>query len=156
MVLDVLLQAQKESLDDLSFRYGCRARNCGVCTIDVNGKPRLACRARVKDGDIISPLSTLPVIKDLIVKRDNISRQLVGGFNDISNNNNLNVEAEKSYHNLTACIECYACLHNCPLHKLNDLKQSGKEESFRYGNPFSFLKLQREVSRSNNTRDRKE
>ena len=77
MVLDVLLQAQQESLDDLSFRYGCRARNCGVCTIDINGKPRLACRARVKDGDIISPLSTLPVIKDLIVKRDNISRQLV-------------------------------------------------------------------------------
>ena len=48
MVLDVLLQAQQESLDDLSFRYGCRARNCGVCTIDINGKPRLACRARVK------------------------------------------------------------------------------------------------------------
>jgi|TARA_B000000532_G_scaffold207169_1_gene175306 succinate dehydrogenase/fumarate reductase iron-sulfur protein len=142
MVLDVLLQAQEESLDDLSFRYGCRARNCGVCTIDINGKPRLACRARVKDGDIISPISTLPVIKDLIVKRDNISRQLVG-FNNISNNNNLNIEAEKSYHNLTACIECYACLHNCPLHKLNDLKLSQKEESFKYGNPFSFLKLQR-------------
>ena len=35
MVLDVLLQAQEESLDDLSFRYGCRARNCGVCTIDI-------------------------------------------------------------------------------------------------------------------------
>ena len=49
MVLDVLLQAQQESLDDLSFRYGCRARNCGVCTIDINGKPRLACRARVKE-----------------------------------------------------------------------------------------------------------
>ena len=36
----------------------------GVCAIDVNGKPRLACRARVKDGDIISPLST-PVIKKI-------------------------------------------------------------------------------------------
>ena len=61
-----------------------------------------------KDGDIISPLSTLPVIKDLIVKRDNISRQLVG-FNDISNNNNLNVEAEKSYHNLN-CLHRMLCL----------------------------------------------
>ena len=29
MVLDVLLQAQEEKIDDLSFRYGCRARNCG-------------------------------------------------------------------------------------------------------------------------------
>ena len=63
MVLDVLLQAQEEKIDDLSFRYGCRARNCGVCTVDINGKPRLACRARVKADDLISPLSTLPVIK---------------------------------------------------------------------------------------------
>ena len=68
MVLDVLLQAQEESVDDLSFRYGCRARNCGVCTVDINGKPRLACRARAKDNDVISPLATLPVVKDLIVK----------------------------------------------------------------------------------------
>ena len=49
---------KEEKIDDLSFRYGCRARNCGVCTVDINGKPRLACRARVKEGDTISPLST--------------------------------------------------------------------------------------------------
>ena len=142
MVLDVLLQAQEEKIDDLSFRYGCRARNCCVCTVDINGKPRLACRARVKDGDLISPLATLPVIKDLVVKRDNISRQLIG-FNNISNKNNLNVEADKSYHKLTACIECYACLDKCPLHQLNNLKESKNRMSFKHGNPFSFLKLQR-------------
>ena len=42
MVLDVLLQAQEKQIDDLSFRYGCRARNCGICIVDINGKPRLA------------------------------------------------------------------------------------------------------------------
>ena len=141
MALDVLLQAQEEVYDDLAFRYGCRARNCGVCTVDINGKPRLACRARVKDNDLISPMSTLPVIKDLIVKRDNISRQLVG-FNNLSNKNNLNVEADKNYHNLTACIECYACLHKCPLHAMNDTKNNNKKK-YEFGNPFSFLKLQR-------------
>ena len=141
MVLDVLLQAQQESIDDLSFRYGCRARNCGVCTVDVNGKPRLACRARVKENDVISPLATLPVIKDLIVKRDSISRQLIG-FNNISRKNNLNVEADKTYHNLTACIECYACLDGCPLHKKNNLENKDNN-AYPFGNPFSFLKLQR-------------
>ena len=30
MVLDVLLQAQATTMPDLAFRYGCRARNCGV------------------------------------------------------------------------------------------------------------------------------
>ena len=141
MVLDVLLQAQQERIDDLSFRYGCRARNCGVCTVDVNGKPRLACRARVKEDDVISPIATLPVIKDLIVKRDSISRQLIG-FNNISRKNNLNVEADKAYHNLTACIECYACLDGCPLHKKNNLEDKDNS-AYQYGNPFSFLKLYR-------------
>ena len=141
MVLDVLLQAQEKKIDDLSFRYGCRARNCGVCTVDINGKPRLACRARVKADDLISPLSTLPVIKDLIVKRDAIPRQMVG-YNKIPNKNNLNIEADISYHNLTACIECYACLDGCPVHKKNSLEIKDNNP-YLYGNPFSFLKLQR-------------
>ena len=142
MALDVLLQAQERKIDDLAFRYGCRARNCGVCTIDVNSRPRLACRARVKEGDILSPIATLPVIKDLIVKRDGIPRQMIG-YNKLAYKNNLNVEADPSYHTLTSCIECYACLDGCPLHKKNDLEAKENNNAYRYGNPFSFLKLQR-------------
>ena len=108
MALDVLLQIQEKEIDDLAFRYGCRARNCGICTVNINNKPRLACRARVKEGDIISSIETLPVIKDLIVKRDKVSKQM-NGFNNFTKKNDLNVEADNSYHSLTACIECYAC-----------------------------------------------
>ena len=36
MILDVLLQAQATKMPDLAFRYGCRARNCRVCTVDIN------------------------------------------------------------------------------------------------------------------------
>ena len=50
MALDVLLQAQATELPDLAFRYGCRNRTCGICTVDVNGRPRVGCRARVRDG----------------------------------------------------------------------------------------------------------
>ena len=142
MALDVLLQAQEKEIDDLAFRYGCRARNCGVCTIDVNSRPRLACRARVKEGDTLGPMATLPVIKDLVVKRDMIPRQMVG-YNKISSKNNLNVEANNTYHNLTACIECYACLDGCPIHKKNNLGIKNENRAYAYGNPFSFLKLQR-------------
>ena len=68
MALDVLMQAQSEVIPDLAFRYGCRARNCGVCTIDINDRPRVACRARVKDGDKLSAIATLPVLSDLVVR----------------------------------------------------------------------------------------
>ena len=142
MALDVLLQAQEKKYDDLAFRYGCRARNCGVCTIDINDRPKLACRARVKAGDVLSAMATLPVIKDLVVKRDAITRQMKG-YNNISHTNDLNKDADKTYHNLTACIECYACLDGCPVHAKNNIVDIQNNVAYKYGNPYSFLKIQR-------------
>ena len=154
MALDVLLQAQATSMPDLAFRYGCRARNCGVCTIDINERPRIACRARVRDGDRISPMATLPVLSDLVVRRDGIARQMQGRLGGGGQGNDLNVEAPAVYHDLTACIECYACLNNCPMHLRNfadrlpgDVDEPSElpnaSGGYRWGNPFSLLKLQR-------------
>ena len=152
MALDVLLQAQATTMPELAFRFGCRARNCGVCTININGKPRIACRARVRDGDILSHMATLPVLADLVVRRDGIARQLRGRLQSGGRRNQLNLEAPKAYHDLTACIECYACLDNCPMHARNfnndlptntHVHQLENDEGYRWGNPFSLLKLQR-------------
>ncbi len=154
MVLDVLLQAQATTMPDLAFRYGCRARNCGVCTVDINGKPRIACRARVREGDRISAVATLPALGDLVVRRDGVARQMRGRLSSGAQANDLNVEAPEAYHDLTSCIECYACLHNCPMHARNfgggtpaelpegtEMPDAGA--GYRWGNPFSLLKLQR-------------
>lgn len=154
MVLDVLLQAQLDSIPDLAFRYGCRARNCGVCTVDINGKPRIACRARAREGDRISAVATLPVAGDLVARRDGIARQLHGKLAGFPRHNDLNVEASDDYHDLTACIECYACLDKCPMHARNfdggipgDIKDKttlpDPSAGYRWGNPFSLLKIQR-------------
>ena len=144
MILDVLLKAQATTLPDLAFRYGCRARNCGVCTVDINGRPRVACRARVREGDHISPVNTLPVLADLVVRRDGVARQMRDRLTSVAQGNDLNKEPPEDYHALTACIECYACLQKCPMHVKNF--ENGKEEDapdgYQYGNPFSLLKLQ--------------
>ncbi|MBM85262.1 MAG: hypothetical protein CMM47_04490 [Rhodospirillaceae bacterium] len=110
MILDVLLQAQASAIPDLAFRYGCRARNCGVCTVDLNGQPRVACRARAREGDRISPLNTLPVLADLVVRRDGVARQMRNRLVRSAPGNDLNKEPPEDYNELTACIECYACL----------------------------------------------
>jgi ferredoxin len=151
MVLDVLLQAQATTMPDLAFRYGCRARNCGVCTVDINDLPRIACRARAREGDKISPVATLPVVGDLVVRRDGIARQMRGRL-QTAQGNDLNVEAPAEYHELTSCIECYACLNNCPMHMRNfdgglpgdmdPADQPDPAEGYCWGNPFSLLKLQ--------------
>jgi succinate dehydrogenase / fumarate reductase iron-sulfur subunit len=145
MALDVLLQAQATTMPDLAFRFGCRARNCGVCTIDVNGRPRIACRARVKESDTLSPMATLPALSDLVVRRDGIARQLMGRLAGGAGANELNREAPDDYHALTACIECYACLHECPMHQrnLDATPPPDPGNGYPWGNPFSLLKLQR-------------
>jgi succinate dehydrogenase / fumarate reductase, iron-sulfur subunit len=153
MVLDVLLQAQATTLPDLAFRYGCRARNCGVCTVDINNKPRVACRAIAREGDRISPMATLPALSDLVVRRDGVARQMRGRLSTAAQANDLNVEAPDDYHALTGCIECYACLDGCPMHARNfdgglpgdmaDGTAPDPATGYRWGNPFSLLKLQR-------------
>ncbi len=147
MALDVLLQAQAATMPDLAFRYGCRNRTCGVCTIDINGRPRIACRARVREGDVLSAPGALPVVRDLIARRDGVARQLRGHLPNGVRGNDLNVAAPDDYHALTACIECYACLDKCPMHARN-FDTDGNEHrdeggAYRWGNPFSLLKLQR-------------
>ena len=144
MILDVLLQAQATDIPDLAFRYGCRARNCGGCTVDVNGRPRLACRARIKEGDRVSPVNTLPPLADLVVRRDGVARQMRGRLTSVAQGNDLNQNAPDDYHELTACVECYACLQNCPMHARNftDGANPDPSEGYQWGNPFSLLKLQ--------------
>lgn len=144
MILDVLLQAQATTMPDLAFRYGCRARNCGVCTVDINGRPRVACRARVREDDRISPVNTLPVLADLVVRRDGVARQMRDRLTSVAQGNDLNKDPPEDYHALTACIECYACLQKCPMHAKNfeNGAEASASDGYQYGNPFSLLKLQ--------------
>lgn len=139
VALDVLLQAQVTSMPDLAYRYGCRNGQCGVCTIEVNGKPKLACNCKVRENDTLSALSTLPVLQDLVVNRDRINDQLRGRLPAVEHQPDLAAADHSDYHSLNRCIDCYACLNKCPLHAQND--PGGAE--YTRGNPYAFLKIQR-------------
>ena len=140
MALDVLLQAQDESMPGLAYRYGCRNGLCGLCTIDINGKPKLACRTKLRNGDTLSALSSLPVIKDLVVNREFVNKQLRGKLPVRAKKTNQNATDNLiSYPRLNQCIECYACLTGCPMHEKNDKHLEGDNQ---YGNPYALLKIQ--------------
>ena len=127
-ILEVLQKAQ-HSIPDLAFRYGCRNARCGVCTVEVCGKPRLACRDRVKDGDRISALKTLPVLRDLVNDRSPADHRLQGRMPMAPAQTGSSPDAV--YLDLGKCIACYACLEGCPIHAAG------------LGDPASMLRLQR-------------
>ena len=46
VVLDVLHRIQALQANDLAIRWNCKAGKCGSCSMEINGRPRLACMTR--------------------------------------------------------------------------------------------------------------
>lgn len=46
----------------------CRRGICGRCTVNVNGKPCLACQTIVNDDIIIEPIPKRKVVRDIFVE----------------------------------------------------------------------------------------
>ena len=71
VVLDVIHRVQATEMSDLAVRWNCKAGKCGSCSMEINGKPRLACMTRMnsfEEGETITvtPLRAFPVIRDLV------------------------------------------------------------------------------------------
>ena len=70
VVLDVVHRIQAEQAPDLAVRWNCKAGKCGSCSMEINGRPRLACMTRMNtfaqdEVVTVQPLKAFPVIKDL-------------------------------------------------------------------------------------------
>ena len=71
VVLDVLHRLQATQANDLAIRWNCKAGKCGSCSMEINGRPRLACMTRMSIFEpdetlTITPMRTFPVIRDLV------------------------------------------------------------------------------------------
>jgi succinate dehydrogenase / fumarate reductase iron-sulfur subunit len=134
-VLQALLRIYRDQ-EPLAFRYGCRFRKCGLCALEVNGRPRLACRTPLRENMTLRPLRALPVVRDLVVDRQPAFatllplrpwiEELAGGANP----RRLKQPAE--HQQLMACTECLGCLSTCPTYHYDDPGCGG---------PFHFVKL---------------
>ena len=72
VVLDAIHHIQANQDSTLSCRWNCKAGKCGSCSAEINGKPRLLCKARVRDYTdgtepiTVHPIKSFPLIKDLV------------------------------------------------------------------------------------------
>jgi len=136
-ILEALLYIYDNHDSTLAFRYGCRVKNCGLCAINADGRPVLACVAEVKHDMEISPLNNLPLIKDLVIDRTHVFHRLSDYSPFIHRKELLLGEPEviiqpQEHLQLMSCRECLCCLSACPKYDYRNK---------HFGGPFGFVKL---------------
>src|SRR5499433_3798251 len=124
VLLDILHRLQATQAGDLAVRWNCKAGKCGSCSMEINGRPRLACMSRMSlfppDEPItITPLRTFPVIRDLVTDVSfNFTKALempafappAGLAPGAYRMQQVDVERSQEFRK---CIECFLCQNTC-------------------------------------------
>ena len=143
-VLD-LLEYVNEHEEPFAFQRECRLFKCGVCAVNVNGRPYLACKKRIHEFKnrhvlMVEPLSCYPLIKDLLVDFS-VDLQQRSGLRPFPEAASAGVSASSPtgkecelLRDYTSCIRCGICVEVCVR-----LEQSRREHL----NPLHLLDLAR-------------
>ncbi|MGQ4910912.1 MAG: fumarate reductase (CoM/CoB) subunit TfrB [Candidatus Thorarchaeota archaeon] len=122
-VLDALLYIQDKYDSSLAFRWECRGGQCGSCAVRVNATARIACRTKVEPDEdlVLQPLEKLPIIKDLVTDMAQVTHRIrrirpyVARDKPLPRPVIIHAEEIEKLRELRKCIECSACLSNCPI-----------------------------------------
>jgi len=133
VVLDVIHRIQAKEANDLAVRWNCKAGKCGSCSVEINGKPRLACMTRMNEFDedktvIITPLKSFPVMRDIVtdVSWNYKQNQKILPFSPSKKDKEkdfvmMQKDVERVQH-FRKCIECYLCQNMCHVIRDNEGK----------------------------------
>ena len=124
VVLDILHRLQATQTPDLAVRWNCKAGKCGSCSVEINGRPRLACMTRMNlfepdEVITVTPMRTFPVIRDLVTDVSfnyTKARQIPSFTPDPElkpgelRMQQVDVQRSQEFRK---CIECYLCQDVC-------------------------------------------
>lgn len=150
-VLEALAHIYENTDPTLVFRFGCRFDKCGLCAVEVNGRPRMACFTDVKDGMRIGPLRGMPVLRDLVIDRAAFFEALRELEIYIPQQGELAepqvIRQSDEHKKLLSCVECLACNATCPGYDFEKNPLAG---------PYVFVKLAQMHLDPRNCVDRRE
>jgi fumarate reductase iron-sulfur subunit len=126
VVLDALNHVKAQQDPTLSYRWSCHMAVCGSCGMMVNGEPKLACKAFLRNytGVIrVEPLAHFPIERDLVTVIDDFMDKLKRVRPYLIPKEEKSIEAGeyrqtpaelKKYKQYTQCINCMLCYAACP------------------------------------------
>ena len=107
----------------IMWQHACLQKKCGACAMVVNGIPRLACNCFLRDYKkdvVITPLRKFPIIKDLVVDRSLLFRNLELLETWIKGEANIADRDNEIVYETSKCLQCGCCLEVCPNFHLED------------------------------------
>jgi fumarate reductase (CoM/CoB) subunit B len=150
-VMEALMHIYENEDPTLAFRFGCRFNKCGLCAVEVNGRPRMACFTEAKDGMKIAPLARMPVVRDLVIDRVAFFDALRELQLYIPEQEELSqpqtIQEPETHKKLLHCVECLACNSTCPNYDFAKNPFAG---------PYVFVKLAQLHLDPRNTFDRRQ
>lgn len=152
-VLDVLEQLRAEQDPTLAFSGCCHAGKCGLCALELDGRPVLACLAPARERMHLAPLRGFPVETDLRLDRtgiqsllDTLALQSRSADREAALPPRLRLgQAGRLFRQSAACLECLCCMAVCPLLRAG---RSG------FSGPMPLVRLLRYGLDPRDTRDR--
>jgi succinate dehydrogenase/fumarate reductase iron-sulfur protein len=108
----------------LSFRFNCKGRHCGECSMMINGKPGLSCAVPMSRELTLEPLQNLPVIKDLVIDRGHAYKSITERPPSMDGKDRkgkglraVHMDLVDRIMRLDDCIQCLCCMAVCPAYK---------------------------------------
>ena len=136
-ITSALMEVQKnpinrkgEKVTPIAWEQGCLEEVCGSCSMLINGRPRQGCTALIASllkatgGNIVTlaPMTKFPLVKDLVVNRDQMFESLkrikawieVDDSLDRGFGPKISQKVQESMHLLSTCMTCGCCTEACP------------------------------------------
>jgi succinate dehydrogenase / fumarate reductase, iron-sulfur subunit len=119
------VNAQGRTTTPVVWDCNCLEEVCGSCTMNINGKARMACSALVDKLEhpiTLEPLRKFPLTRDLAVNRDRMFDALkqVKAWINLDGTHNLgpgprqSPQEQATRYVLSTCMTCACCLEACP------------------------------------------
>jgi len=131
-IISALMEIQKnpvnangEKTSPVQWDSNCLEEVCGACSMVINGKARQACAALVDHLEHpirIAPMTTFPVVRDLIIDRSRMFDALkqvkawipIDGTHDLGPGPRMPEKKRQWAYELSKCMTCGVCLEACP------------------------------------------
>ncbi|SES08508.1 succinate dehydrogenase subunit B [Gracilibacillus ureilyticus] len=131
-IISALMEIQKnpvnangEKRPPVSWESNCLEEVCGACSMVINDEPRQACSTlvdKLEQPITIAPMSTFPVVRDLVIDRSRMFDSLkkvkawipIDGTYDLGPGPRMPEKKRQWAYELSKCMTCGVCLEACP------------------------------------------